>query len=384
MRIQALPVTILLVLTTAGSAAWADPIIHESFTGYPDDALISDSPAGPAIGLTGDWFLDPDNFFYVNMTEADLEDGTDRAVYDMPVDYNGQRTAQRAASPEHLLFEQDGDVFYASFRIQAPRADGVMLFGLTLEQAAGGGQPALSFGINEGHFVVGNGGVNTDLSGGAPQAAEMRVVLRLEYGDVSSGPDDSEVVTLWVDPENEASIPVLDRVAADLLNHGGGRITGVFMRGDHMAGQPAFFDDLMVGYTFADVVDEIPPDALTNHAGVNGLFYDPDNPGHGFSFSVHRLGLTVHYYGHTASGERLWLISENYGGDLEFASPITLELFEITSGTFGQPVLPATTWGVLTLELDGCDSGHASLDGLDGVLEMDLVRLSAVPGSSCQ
>ena len=94
----------LFGLTTLSATIQADPIVFEGFTGYPDDALISDSPAGPAIGLTGDWQLDPENFFYVNMTEADPEAGSDQAVYDMPWDDNGARTAQRVASPEHALF----------------------------------------------------------------------------------------------------------------------------------------------------------------------------------------------------------------------------------------------------------------------------------------
>ena len=374
----------LFGLTTLSAAIQADPIVFEGFTGYPDDALISDSPAGPAIGLKGDWQLDPENFFYVNMTEADPEAGSDQAVYDMPWDDNGARTAQRVASPEHALFEQDGDVFYSSMRIAPPVAEGVMTFGLDLKRLDGGGQPPLSFGINGGSFIVGNGGVNVDVLGGVPAAAEMQVVLRVEYGDGSTGPDDLEVVTIWVDPADETSVPVIEAVPVDFLNRGGGRLAGVFIRGDHMAGQPAFFDDLVVGYTFEDVVHSPPEDALTNHAGINGLFYDPDNPGHGFNFAVHHLGLTVYYFGHTATGERLWLVSRNHTGDVEFGTPIQLQMYEVITGTYGHPQLPVTSWGSITIELADCDSGHASLNGLDGALEIDFVRLSAMPGMDCQ
>ena len=375
---------VLLGLTAVSFAARADPIIYETFSHYPDNALISASPAGPAIGLTGDWQLDPDNFFYVNMTEADPEAGTDKAVYDMPYDDNGARTAQRLASPLHELFGADGDVFYASFRIQPARADGYMLFTLTLEQLAQGGQPDISFGMKDGSFVVGNGGVNVDVYGGVPEVAEMQVVLRVEYGEGAAGPDEFEVVTLWVDPVDETSTPVIDQAEIDFLNRGGGRITGVAIRGDQMDGQPAFFDDLMVGYEFIDVIEAPPPDALTNHVGLNGLFYDPDNPGHGFNFVVHSFGLAVYYYGHTANGERLWLVSGNYEGDLEYDEPIPLDLFEVTDGVFGAPQLPVTSWGTMTLEMTDCDTGHASLDGLDGTLEIDLVRLSALPGIGCR
>ena len=111
---------ILLGLGTVSAAAQADPIIFESFTGYPDNALISVHPAGPAIGLAGDWFLDSENNFYVNRTEADLDAGTGKAVYDFPYDDNGMRTAQRYSSQDHVLFSLDGERFYASFLIDPP------------------------------------------------------------------------------------------------------------------------------------------------------------------------------------------------------------------------------------------------------------------------
>jgi hypothetical protein len=238
--------------------------------------------------------------------------------------------------------------------------------------------------MNGGQFVVGNGGVNVDVVGGAPTATEMRVVLRLEYGDGGNGPDDLEVVTLWVDPTDEASPPVIAGIAADLLNRGGARLVGVAIRGEQMAGQPAFFDNLMVGYEFEDVVQTPPPDFLAYDAGMNGLFYDPDNPGHGLNFVVHAQGLTVLYYGHSATGERLWLISETFAGDLEFDQPIEMAMYEVLSGEFGVPLAPATVWGDITLSLANCDVGHASLNGLDGTLEMDFARLTYIPSFTCK
>lgn len=377
-------VTVLVVgLTVISTVTKADPIIFESFTGYPDNALISASPSGPALGLTGDWSLDPENFFYVNKTEANLEAGTDKAVYDMSWDDNGARTAQRQTSSEHALFNLDGDVFYASFRIHPPRVSGGMIFTLGLEQMNGGGQLGVSFGMKDGRFIVGNAGVNVEILGGVPSVTEMQVVLRVEYGDAGSGPDDLELVTLWVNPVSEFSNPVIDQVPLDFLNRGGGRITDVSIRGDQMSGQPAFFDDLMVGLEFGDVVQNTPPAALVNHLGMNGLFYDPNNSGHGFNFVVHNLGLVVYYFGHSATGERLWLVSENFAGDLEFDTPIEVEALEVVNGLFGQPQPPATSWGSITIELANCDTGHASLNGIDGLLEMDFIRLSAMPGISC-
>ena len=371
-----------LALATAGAAARADPIIYEGFSGYPDDALISASPAGPATGLTGDWSLSAENFFYVNRTEADLGAGAGKAVYDMPFDDNGVRTAQRSTSEDHEVFSADGDTFYASFLIDPPRSTGDMIFSLILERSDGGGQPTLSFGMSAGRFIVGNGIVDVDVAAGDSGTEEMRVVLRFEYGDGGSGPDDLEVVTVWVDPADESSTPVIDEVPVDLVNRGGGRITAVSMRGSQMEGQPAFFDELAVGFTFQDVT--APPDGtLANDIGMNGLFYDPNNPGHGFNFLVHSGGFTAYYYGHTADGERLWLMSETLEADLEFDVPYGLEMYEVMSGAFGVPQLPVTTWGTITLLLADCDTGQASFDGIDGVLEMDLIRLTTFPGISC-
>jgi hypothetical protein len=120
-----------------------------------------------------------------------------------------------------------------------------------------------------------------------------------------------------------------------------------------------------------------------NQMAFNGLFYDPANPGHGFDFNVHETGLTVYYYGHTSSGERLWLVSGLYIGDIEFDVRLELEMFEINTGVFGSPVEPATSWGTITITLTDCDSGYASFSGVDGDIEMDLVRLVGLAGMDC-
>ena len=363
----------------SGSSALADPIILETFTDYPDNALISASPSGPALGLLGDWQLDAENYFYVNRTQADLDGGTGKAVYDFPYDDNGAREAVRSTSSDHILFNEDGDVFFASFLIQPAHAMGHMLFKLILDRLDGGGQPEVSFGMKDGHFIVGNGGVNVDITGGIPAVTEMLVVLKVEYSNGGN-----EVVTLWVDPLNESSDPVIDNMPVDFLNAGGGKVTAVAMRAEQMAGQPAFFDDLRVGLQFEDVTYDVQIPILARDIGMNGVFYDVNNPGHGFDFNVHEMGFTVFYYGHTTTGERLWLISNLFTGDLQFDTPFELEMFEVVNGGFGLPVTPETPWGTITINLADCDLGHASFSGLDGILEMDLVRLSRVPGINCQ
>lgn len=123
---------------------------------------------------------------------------------------------------------------------------------------------------------------------------------------------------------------------------------------------------------------------LINHEDANGLFYDPDNPGHGFDFNAHDDGLTVFYYGHTADGDRLWLISETITDNLVYGRPYDLLMYEVTDGTFGQPVFPASEWGKISIILSDCDNGHADFDGKDGQLAMKLVRLVRSGSSSCE
>jgi len=362
----------------ASSNTLADPFILETFTDYPDNALISASPAGPALGLSGDWHLDTESNFYVNRTEADLNDGTGKAVYDFTFDDNGSREALRLTSSDHVLFSEDGDVFFASFLIQPARVMGHMIFTLVLDRLDGGGQPEVSFGMKDGQFVVGNGGVTVDVSGGLPSVTEMLVVLKVEYGD-----NGNEVVTLWVDPADESSDPVIDSRPVNFLNPGGGKVTAVAIRGDQMAGQPAFFDNLRVGLKFDDVTRDVELPLLAPDSSVNGLFYDVNNPGHGLDLGAHTQGFTVFYYGHTDDGERLWLHSELFTGDLEYGVLYELEMYECIDGLFGNPVPPVTTWGTLTISLANCDSGHASFNGIDGQLEMDLMRLTRLPEVGC-
>jgi len=248
-----------LCLLLPAASLPAETIIEETFTGYPDNALISADPAGPANGLIGNWTLVPNSNFYVNRTQLDPDAGTDKAVYDRPSGDNGVRTATRNTSAEHVLYESDGDLFYASFLIDPPRADGDMTFEFELESIVGGGVVDFSFGISGGAYIVGYGGISTVAIGGTVTVGEQLVVVRIEYGDTSTGGlDDDEVITFWVNPVDESSPPVIGGASAELLNSGGGKILTVSIRGDQMNGQPTFFDDLRVGLSFADVMPASP------------------------------------------------------------------------------------------------------------------------------
>jgi len=127
-------------------------------------------------------------------------------------------------------------------------------------------------------------------------------------------------------------------------------------------------------YTFAEEL---------NQMAFNGLFYDPANSGHGFDFNMHTHGLTIYYYGHTADGERLWLISGTHTDPIAYNEPFELSLYEVVNGTFGNPILPESLWGTLSVTMTSCDIGSAMLNGLDGNIDMEIVRLVSLAGMDC-
>jgi hypothetical protein len=123
---------------------------------------------------------------------------------------------------------------------------------------------------------------------------------------------------------------------------------------------------------------------VTNTVGLNGLFYDPETSGQGFDVNVHEQGMTVYFYGHTANGERLWLISELHTGGVEYGSGISLPLYEVPDGEFGTPRLPVSIWGSLSLRFDTCDRGVGRLEGHDGTIEIEFIRLAVLAGEPCE
>ena len=96
-------------------------------------------------------------------------------------------------------------------------------------------------------------------------------------------------------------------------------------------GSAEFVLQLSAGFNIATGLDST---ALINQQDVNGIFYDPGNPGHGFDFNAHDQGFTAYYYGHTADGERLWLVSETITTDLVYSQPFDLLMYDVTSTYF--------------------------------------------------
>lgn len=68
--------------------------------------------------------------------------------------------------------------------------------------------------------------------------------------------------------------------------------------------------------------------SIKNQLAVNGLFFDPAKPGHGFDVNQTEFGLMIYYYGHTNNGERLWLISDLFTELVDYNSAIVLPMYE--------------------------------------------------------
>jgi hypothetical protein len=122
---------------------------------------------------------------------------------------------------------------------------------------------------------------------------------------------------------------------------------------------------------------------LNNQIALNGLFYDPNESGHGIDLNVFSVGAIVYYYGHRSNGERLWLISEVYGGQIQFGDPLQVDMFEVIEGKFFDPISNSSFWGSMSLTFDDCDNGTAELIGADGSNSMRFVRLAGLDGEDC-
>ena len=59
-------------MNVLAAALQAETIIEDTFTGYPDNALISADPAGPANGLSGNWTFVPNSDFFKGATDHNL------------------------------------------------------------------------------------------------------------------------------------------------------------------------------------------------------------------------------------------------------------------------------------------------------------------------
>ena len=118
----------------------------------------------------------------------------------------------------------------------------------------------------------------------------------------------------------------------------------------------------------------------------SGPWFDPDSDGEGFLVFNTPAGWLIYYFGYSADGDRLWLVSnllviEN----LEFGREYTFNMLVGTPGSFDMPT-PSDQledWGTLKMSLDDCGSGLFMLDGADGMKDYDAVKIVGIETTSC-
>jgi hypothetical protein len=94
----------------------------------------------------------------------------------------------------------------------------------------------------------------------------------------------------------------------------------------------------------------------------------------------------VYFYGYTASGERLWLVSDLVPGPIGPNELVELTLYEAIGGIFEAPAPSAESlqvWGTLRIQFDDCDSGLAQLEGADGSKDSQIEKLVSIDGTGC-
>ncbi len=116
---------------------------------------------------------------------------------------------------------------------------------------------------------------------------------------------------------------------------------------------------------------------------ISGLWYDPAFNGTGFNFLVADNGFMATYYGRSAGGGLLWLISTDIPtGPVQVNTRYTLIMGNTTAGTFSSPAYEMANWGQLDVTFSSCTRATATLSGKDGVQQLNLQRLGGVAGIS--
>ncbi len=126
--------------------------------------------------------------------------------------------------------------------------------------------------------------------------------------------------------------------------------------------------------------------AIASLNGVAGLWFDPAFDGEGFNVITTPSGTVLFFYGYTASGQRLWLISETLTDGFAFEQVLDLQMFEGQGGTFDQPAASSdalSEWGRLKGLFDACGTGRFALHGKDGVKTTYQIKLAGITNADC-
>jgi hypothetical protein len=119
----------------------------------------------------------------------------------------------------------------------------------------------------------------------------------------------------------------------------------------------------------------------------SGPWFDPTLDGEGYLIFQTTAGWLIYYFGYSAEGEFLWLISNLVKLDeLILGVPFELAMLIGTPGTFDEPTPSSelTPYGTLSVRFDTCTSGQFILDGLDGKKTSNVIKIVGVDGTNCE
>ena len=118
----------------------------------------------------------------------------------------------------------------------------------------------------------------------------------------------------------------------------------------------------------------------------SGLWFDPSLDGEGYIVYETPYGWLIYFFGYSASGEFMWLVSEIVTLDqLLFGVPFELPMLIGEPGSFEQPTPSSELqpWGTLSVTFNSCTTGEFKLEGLDGDKTSNVVKLVGVEDTDC-
>ncbi len=118
----------------------------------------------------------------------------------------------------------------------------------------------------------------------------------------------------------------------------------------------------------------------------SGPWFDPTLDGEGYLVFVTPAGWLIYFFGYSADGQRLWLVSNIVPIDqVEFGMAYEFSMLVGTPGSFEQPTPSSQliAWGTLQVILNGCFTGVFTLDGTDGMKVSNAQKIVGVDTTSC-
>lgn len=195
--------------------------------------------------------------------------------------------------------------------------------------------------------------------------------------------------------ENGANVCAGDSGGPMYLNRNGKRIQVALINGGFGCGtgKPGVFTDISRFKSFiSEHVVGITFDNTLPNLKVSGAWYDPDYNGSGFNFVETPNGLIAYFYGYKGgqNGQAQWLLTKLIPTPIEKDKTYTIDVVSGFIGNGGSFTTKPTTadsgtkyWGTMQLTFNGCHEGTVVIDGSDGKVTHNIVKLAGLRDIMC-